>query len=100
MDSQFPSLRNISFKLRNLTPKKITWLSIKISMITNGPGEVDMQGPYQIEPKGEITEEQSVAAYGDFCGGISKHTILVNGVHFAGGSKWELKEPAKSGSPN
>jgi hypothetical protein len=96
MDRQFPSLRNIRFKLRNLTPKKITWLSIKISMISNGPGEVDMQGPYQIEPKRQISEEQSVNAYGDFCQGISKHAILVNGVHFAGGSKWEFEEPAKS----
>lgn len=96
MDRQFPSLRNVRFILRNRTSKKVIWLSMKISMIENGPGEVDTMGPYQIEPKGLITQEQSVTAYGDFCQGISKHAMLIDGVHFADGSKWEFKEAAKS----
>lgn len=96
MDRQFPSVRNVRFKLRNRTSKKVTWLSMKISMINNGPGEVDTMGPYQIEPKGQIAEEQTVTAYGDFCQGISKHAMIIDGAHFADGSKWEFKEPAKS----
>jgi hypothetical protein len=96
MKRQFPSLRTVHYKLRNLTAKKIVWFSMKIRMTTNVPGETDWQGPYQIEPRGQIAGEQDTTAYGDFCNGISKNEMLVDEIHFADGSKWKLKEPEKA----
>jgi hypothetical protein len=69
---------------------------MKIRMITNGPGEEDWSAPYQMEPKRQISEEQSTTAYADFCEGVSKNEMVVQEVDFADGSKWEFKEPAKS----
>jgi len=95
MDRKFPSLRNVRFILRNVTTKKVVGLGMKISMVDNGPGEIDIQGPYQIAPKGKIAKEESLDALTDMCGVASKNAILVDRVEFADGSKWEFKEPAK-----
>jgi hypothetical protein len=89
MDRQYPSLRNISFTLRNRTSKKVIWLNVRIG---DDSGAVYMSGPYEIEPKGDLTLKEDVAAYADFCDGIRKHAMVIEEVHFAGGSKWEFKQ--------
>ena len=90
MDRQFPSLRNIKFKLRNKSSKKVVVLDIRTG---NKTGASEMAGPYQIKPTGYITLEQSVTAYGDFCDGPFKDAMVVKRVSFADGSEWQFKEP-------
>ena len=87
MDRQFPSLRNIKFRLHNKTSKKVTQLSLRIG---NEAGFVGMGGPYQIEPKGYLALEQSVSAYGDFCDEAWKNAMAITNVSFADGSEWKL----------
>ena len=96
MDRKFPSLRNVQYRLRNRTAKKIVWFSMKIDMITNGPGAVMWSRPDEIAPKGEFAGEQDTTGYGDFCNGIDKNEIVVDEIEFADGSKWKFKESAQS----
>jgi hypothetical protein len=90
MDRQYPSIRNMDFKLRNKTAKKVIGLWMRIG---DESGSVDSTLPYQIEPKGYLAHEESVSAYSDFCAGIRKLPMVVMEVSFADGSKWELKSP-------
>ena len=90
MNRQFPSLRDVKFMLRNKTSKKVVALSLRIGDET---GETDMAEPYEIAPKGRLTEEGDTTAYADFCEGIRKQTMTIEEVHFADGSKWEFKAP-------
>jgi hypothetical protein len=94
MIRQFPSLRNVKFTLRNKTSKKVVALSVRIGI--EGPeGYTEMDGPYQIKPKGFLTLEQDDTAYGDFCEGVWRREIVIRDVTFADGSKWQFKEPAR-----
>ena len=95
MDRQFPSLRNLKFKLRNKTSKKVIALSMRIG---DSSGFEDRGGPYEIEPKGEIPIEEGATAYGDFCSGALKNSMVIMDVSFSDGSKWTFKEPAGSES--
>jgi hypothetical protein len=88
-----PSLRNVRFALQNRTAKKVVAISVRFG-IEGLKGLTEMAGPYQIKPKGSLTLEQDVSAYGDFCDGVWKHEISVTEVSFADGSTWELK-PAR-----
>jgi len=92
MDRQFPSLRNVEFKLRNRTLKKVVGLTLRIG---DDEGATVMAGPYTIKAKGYLALEESVPAYADFCNGIRRHAMVVEDVSFADGSKWQFKEPAK-----
>jgi len=95
MIRKFPSLRNTKFTLRNKTSKKVVTVSVRIA-IEGLEGFTEMEGPYQIKPKGSLTLEHDDSAYGDFCEGAWKREIVVREVEFADGSKWEFKEPAVS----
>ena len=90
-----PSLRNIKFTLRNKTSKKVVAISVRIG-IKGVQGFSEMEGPYEIEPKGSLTLEDDDQAYGDFCEGVWKREIGMREVEFADGSKWEFKEPVVS----
>lgn len=92
MIRKFPSLRNTKFTLRNKTSKKVVAISVRIG-IEGLQGFTEMDGPYQIKPKGSLTLEQDESAYGDFCQGVWKREIVIREVEFADGSKWEFKEP-------
>ncbi|MGB9491504.1 MAG: hypothetical protein WCA92_13660 [Terriglobales bacterium] len=91
MDRQFPSRRNIDFRLRNNSVKKVIWLSMAIT-IAGQPGGVYWSGPYVIKPRGYLAHEYSVSAYGDVCGGVWKHAMIIQEVHFADGSEWKVKQ--------
>ena len=99
MIRKFPSLQNIKFTLRNKTAKKIVAISVRIG-IEGVQGFTEMEGPYEIKTKGSLTLEEDVPAYGDFCEGTWKREIVVRGVEFADGSKWEFKELAVSEKRN
>lgn len=93
MDRQYPSHRNMTFKLRNKTSKKVRALIIWFHNETV-PGEVWL-GAGPIQPKGQRTvEDAGFSPYGDFCEGTWKQTMLVEEVDFADGSKWEFKQRA------
>src|ERR1700721_919305 len=96
MDRKFPSWRNVRFTLRNLTTAKVVGLGMRILMVDNGPGEIDIQGPYQIGPKGELAKEESVDALTNMCGEASKNAMLIYRVEVADGSNWIFKEPANN----
>jgi hypothetical protein len=89
MERQFPSLRNVHFKLRNKTSKKVIALSARIG---DESGSHDFSGPYRIAPKGYLSLNQDFSAYGDFCSGVRQHPMVIMDVHFADGSKWEFKQ--------
>jgi len=91
MDRRFPSLRNIDFRLRNNTVKKVIWLSCALTNASQ-PGGMYWQRPYVIKPKGFLAHEVSNAAYGDFCDGVWEQSMVIEEVHFADGSKWLLKQ--------
>jgi hypothetical protein len=95
INRRYPSLRNLTFKLRNKTPKKVTALTVWIHNETI-TGEEDLsEGP--IQPMGQLAEEDaSFPVYIDFCEGVWKHTMLIKDVGFADGSKWLSKQPGKS----
>ena len=97
MDRRYPSLRDITFKLRNKTSKKVVALSVRIGSKSGFSG---MSGPYELEAKGQISLEETVAAYRDFCSGLFKDAMLVEEVSFNDGTKWEFKEPAGSEKTN
>jgi hypothetical protein len=90
MDRKYPSFRNIKFKLRNNTSKRAVALSVRIG---NESGTAEMSGPFELEAKKQISIEETVAAYGDFCGGLFKDAMVVKDVSFADGSGWEFKKP-------
>jgi hypothetical protein len=91
MSRQFPSLRKIKFRLRNKTSKNVVAVSVRIGG-ESVEGFTEMEGPYKIGPKSNITLEEDVTAYGDFCDGVWKQKIVVREVSFADGSRWQLKE--------
>jgi hypothetical protein len=92
MQSEHPSDRNISFKLRNKTSKKITVLTV--SLHEGDLGEELRVG--SIEAKGQLVEkDREFMAYDDFCDGIIKHTMFIQHVDFADGSRWEFQQPTK-----
>jgi hypothetical protein len=89
MDRQFPSLRNLEFKLRNKTSKKVVGFTLRIAA---DEGATIMAGPYTIKAKGYLALEESVPAYTDFCNGIWRYAMVIEDVDFADGSKWEFKQ--------
>jgi len=90
MDRQYPSLRDINFKLRNRTSKKVVAFSLRIG---DDKGATIMAGPYTIKAKGYLALEQSSPAYADFCNGIWRQAMVIEDVDFADGSKWQFKQP-------
>lgn len=93
MNREYPAHRDLTFKIRNRTSKKITALVVEFH-VKNAPGEESLgEGP--IEPKGQITEQDAgFSAYDDFCEGTFKQIMFIEHVYFADGSKWELKPVA------
>jgi len=91
MDRQYSSLRNIHFKLRNKTSKKVIALTVRFGN-ESVSGLVALAGAHQIAPKGYLALEETVPVYGDFCDGIWKHAMVIEDVDFADGSKWEFKQ--------
>lgn len=98
MDRRFPSIRKIKFALRNRTSKKIVQLGVKIGS-KEEQGSIEMEGPYEVKPKGYITLELDASAYADFCQGVSKGVLVVDHVHFADGSKWEFQQSTGAEKP-
>lgn len=85
MNREYPSLRDVTFKLRNKTSRKVRAVFVSIGGGEGGP----------IEPKGQlIVEHADFSAYVDFCEGMTKEKMFVEDVYFADDSKWELKPPA------
>jgi hypothetical protein len=92
MDRKFPLERNVHFRLRNKTSKKVIALRATIG---DESGAIDFGGPYQIAPKGYIALDQGFSAYGDdFCDGVRQRAlaIAISEVDFADGSKWKFKQ--------
>lgn len=91
MEKEHPSARQMTYKLRNKTSKKIDAVGVSLS---------GYLGP--IQPKGQINgEEEEFLAYGDFCEGMTKReALVVEDVHFSDGSRWVLnKEWLRAGRP-
>ena len=98
MDRKSPSDRDVKFTLANKTSKKVVALSVRIG---DKSGATGMSGPYELEPKGHMSiEDTDVGAYGDFCSGPFKNAMVVDWVSFADGTTWEFKEPAGSERTN
>lgn len=95
MNRKYPSLRDIKFTLRNKTSKKVVALGL---IIGDKSGSSGMSGPYELDAKGQISLEETVPAYGDFCSGLFKDAMVVEHVSFADGTTWEFKQPAGSES--
>ena len=89
MNRQYPSLRDINFKLRNRTSRKVVGFTLRIG---DDEGATVMAGPYTIKAKGYLALEESVSAYADFCDGIRRHAMVIEDEDFADGSKWQFTE--------
>jgi hypothetical protein len=78
MEREYPSRRQMAFKLQNKTSKKIDAVGVSIS---------GYLGP--IQPRGQISgETEEFLAYDDFCDGMLKQEVFVEDVHFSDGSRW------------
>lgn len=95
LDREQPSIRNVSFKLRNKTAKQVRVVSVRIG---DESGAVDMGIPDHIAPQGDSAVQYvGVSAYSDFCAdGISKQSVAVEHVWFGDGSEWNLKRRGKA----
>ena len=90
MDRKFPSLRNLSYTLKNTTAKGIAGFTIEAAIEDPAPGAVIKSGPQNIPPHGYVRGELDTTAYGDYCAGIYRDRLFIQEVRFEDGSEWKL----------
>ena len=86
IDRTDPSNRNVEFKLRNHTAKKVT--AFVINFYSNAGGSTGLSKGENIDPGGVLKESTSLSRYLYFCDGVNKDKLVVDTVIFADGSEW------------
>jgi hypothetical protein len=93
LDRKFPSLRNLTFKLRNRSKKEV--ISYTLRLYSDG-GSVIYGSPGDIKPGGSRDDKMDSSRYVYFCDGITKDNLIVDDVQFADGSQWRRPSQRKS----
>lgn len=90
INKKFLSLRDLEFRLRNKTNKKIFGYSMYMGKAEDPASRMLRGAPLKIEP-GETSAIQrtSYSAYLFYCDSRTKHLLEIDGVDFVGGSEWK-----------
>lgn len=95
LDKQYPSLRNLTLKLRNRSSKNVSAFDLRL--YSDG-GSVPYGAGCDMEPGSSREEKMSSARYSYFCEGVKKDKFVVDSVRFADGSEWERPKAKVSGT--
>ena len=90
LDKTYPSIRNLTFKLKNVSDKQVKGYSLRLYI--NG-GDVIYGAGYTIDPGDSRDEKMDSTRYSYLCEGIRKDNLVVDEVNFADGSRWRLPKP-------
>ena len=90
LDKTYPSIRNLAFKLKNVSAKRVTGYTLRL--YAKG-GDVIYGAGYTIEPGDSRDEKMDSTRYSYLCEGIRKDNLIVDEVNFADGSAWRLPKP-------
>jgi hypothetical protein len=94
LDKTYPSIRNLTFKLKNDSAKQITGYTLRLYI---KGGDVIYGAGNRIEPGASRDEKMDSTRYSYLCEGIRKDNLIVDEVDFSDGSAWRLpraKKPA------
>jgi hypothetical protein len=91
IDKGEPSIRDVKFKLRNRTVKKVT--AFVINIYSNADGSTGLSMGQNIDPGGVLEVNTSSSRYVYFCDGVNKDRVVVDSVSFADGSEWHSRKP-------
>jgi hypothetical protein len=90
MNRRFPSIRDLSLRLKNKTSKAVTAFSIRVGD-ENGFSSYGLHR--DIPPHGSSEEiEIDTTAYADYCDGNFENRMLIDDVTFSDGSIWKRKK--------
>lgn len=85
IDTEYFSLRNVKFKLRNNTTKTVTAFNVTLS---TDDGSSSLSTPRTIDPGDASEVAMSSSRYVYFCDGVDQDKLVVDSVSFADGSEW------------
>jgi hypothetical protein len=88
MDKKYPSLRNLTFVLRNTTLRKIK--AFTVGVYSKG-GSTTYSAGHEIEPNSSREERMSDTAYAYFCDGIGEQKLRIDRAVFEDDSEWVRK---------
>jgi hypothetical protein len=94
LDKQYHSLRNLTFKLRNRTNKRVIAFTVSVC---SGGGCSEYSAGHEIQPGSSREEKTDSSRYVYFCDGVTKDKITVESVAFADGSEWRRPKRNTSG---
>jgi hypothetical protein len=93
LDKQYPSLRNLTFKITNRSRKRVRVYTLRL--YSNG-GEIIYGTPADLEPGASRADKMDSSRYVYFCDGVTKDNLIVDEVDFANGSEWHLSTQGSS----
>lgn len=91
IDRKYLSLRNVKFKLRNHTSKKV--IAFDITLYADVKGSTELSMGQNIDPGGVFEVTTTSSRYVYFCEGVNKAKLVVDSVSFADGSEWHRLAP-------
>jgi hypothetical protein len=95
IDRKYPSIRRLTFKLRNRSSKKVSGFDLRL--FSDG-GSVQYGSGCDMEPGASRDEKMDSSRYVYFCNGIKKDKFVVDSVQFADGSEWQRPTRTRSRS--
>jgi hypothetical protein len=91
IDREYLSIRNVKFKVRNRTAKKVTAFDITSS--SNTGGSTSLVRGQNIDPGYAFEVTMTSSRYVYFCEGVNKAKLVLDSVSFADGSEWHRIKP-------
>jgi hypothetical protein len=95
LNDKYHSLRDLTFKLRNRSDKKVRGFTL--GLYSDG-GSTEYSAGHPIEPGASREEKMSSSRYLYFCDGVNKDELVVVSVWFADGSEWQRPKPKTKAS--
>jgi hypothetical protein len=90
LDKTYPSIRNLTFKLKNVSTKRVTGYTLRLYV---KGGDVIYGAGFTIDPGDSRDEKMDSTRYSYLCEGIRKDNLIVDEVNFSDGSTWRLPKP-------
>ncbi|MGB6743074.1 MAG: hypothetical protein WBE38_05390 [Terracidiphilus sp.] len=85
LDRTYPSLRNLMFKLKNRSRKKVVAYTLRL-YVRGGDTIYGTHG--EIDPGGSRDEKMQSSRYVYFCDGVTNDNLIVDDATFADGTDW------------